>query len=141
MTAPILHRPLMKAGRKRSKPPADAHEQIAELAADGWSIIGIAHRMGVDRNTFRQWMERDPSLKDAIDLGREQEHHVLYNALYRAATEKGNITAALAILNARHGWRSDQSDTGNRVNVTIALPGAMSLQQFTAIGKEPNDDA
>jgi hypothetical protein len=42
------------------------------------------------------------------------------------------------LLNSRHGYRNDQSDQGNRVNVTIALPGAMTLQQFTAIGK--NED-
>lgn len=120
-------------GRPPKRPPADAAERITELAADGWSTIGIAHRLGVDPKTFNGWLERDPALKDAMALGREQEHHVLYNVLFRAATEKGNITAALGILNARHGWRTDQSDQGNRVNVNIALPGAMTLQQFTAI--------
>ena len=132
MTAPITHRPLAKAGRKPKALPALAAETIADLAADGWSIVGIAHRMGVDPKTFRGWLERDPALQDALDLGREQEHHVMFNVLYRAATEKGNITAALGILNARHGYRSDQADSGGRVNVTIALPGAMTLQQFNA---------
>lgn len=106
---------------------------MRDLAADGWSVIGIAFKLGIDRKTFEGWLERDTELKDAMALGREQEHHVLYNMLLRAAVEKGNITAALAILNARHGWRTDQSDQGARVNVTIALPGAMTLQQFTAM--------
>ena len=155
MTKPINDRALRKAGCKPSNPPAfssllpeetagpppvNAAETIRAHAADGWSIIGIAYCMGVDPKTFNGWLEREPALQQAIDLGREQEHHVLYNVLYRAATEKGNITAALGILNARHGWRTDQSDSGNRVNVTIALPGAMTLQQFTAISKGPSNE-
>ncbi|MFC4593511.1 hypothetical protein [Sphingobium tyrosinilyticum] len=45
------------------------------------------------------------------------------------------------LLKARHGYKEgDQADQGGRVNVTIALPGAMTLQQFTSIGKEPNNE-
>ena len=133
MTARITDRPLKKAGRKRSTPPANAVELVRDLAADGWSIIGIANRMGVDTKTFNLWLERHPELQDAIDLGREEEHHVLYNMLMREAVEKRNVTAALAILNARHGWRSDQSNQGNKLNVNIALPGAMTLAQFNSL--------
>jgi len=138
MTAKITDRPLMKAGRKPSNPPADATERVRERAADGWSIVGIASRLGADPKTFGQWLERDPSLQEAFDLGREQERQTLHNIIYRKAVEKEDITAAIMLLNSRHGYRNDQSDQGNRVNVTIALPGAMTLQQFTAIGK--NED-
>jgi hypothetical protein len=49
----------------------------------------------------------------------------------------GNIVAAMFLLKARHGYREgDQSDSAGRVSVTIALPGAMTLQQFQSIGKE-----
>jgi hypothetical protein len=89
--------------------------------------------MGVDRKTFNGWLERDPALQEAFDLGREQERHTLHNMLYRKATEKGDTTAAMCLLNSRHGYRTDQGDAGNRVNVTIALPGAMTLAQFNAI--------
>lgn len=125
----------MKAGRKPSEAPADAAELIRDLAADGWSIVGIADRMGVDPKTFNLWLEREPSLKDAIDLGREHERRTLHNIIYRKAVEKNDVTAAIMLLNSRHGYRSDHSDQGNRVSVTIALPGAMTLQQFTSIGK------
>lgn len=133
MTAPITHRPLAKAGRKPTLPPANAMDQVRALAADGWSIVGIANRMGVDPKTFNLWLEREPMLHDAFALGREEERRTLHNIIYRKAVEKGDITAAIMLLNGRHGYRSDQSDQGSRVNVTIALPGAMSLQQFTAI--------
>lgn len=136
MTAPITHRPLAKAGRKPITAPANAAENIRALAADGWSVIGIAHRMGVDPKTFNNWLELEPPLRDAFALGREQERQVLHNIIYRKAVEKNDTTAAIMLLNSRHGYRTDHSEQGGRVHVTIALPGAMTLQQFTSIGKE-----
>jgi hypothetical protein len=138
MTEPITHRPLMKAGAKATSPPADAAENIRALAADGWSVIGIAHRLGVDPKTFNRWLELTPALQDAFALGREQERQVLHNIIYRKAIEKNDTTAAIMLLNSRHGYRSDHGDQGGRVHVTIALPGAMTLQQFTAITKGPD---
>lgn len=150
MTKPITHRPLKKSGPKPIEPPAfaspwpvetdapapeDAAELIRAYAADGWSKLGIAHGLGVNPRTLNRWLEDHPELSDAIALGREQEHHALYNMLFVEAVEKKNITAALAILNARHGWRGDQSGNANGVNLTIALPGAMTMQQFTSLGK------
>jgi hypothetical protein len=140
VTKPITHRPLRKTGAKLSVPPRDAAEQIRDLAADGWSIVGIAHRMGVDRKTFNGWLERDPGLNDAITLGREQERHVLHNIIYRKAVEKEDTTAAIMLLNSRHGYRTDQSE-GRGVSVTIALPGAMSFAQFNALAAQPSSAA
>jgi hypothetical protein len=64
------------------------------------------------------------------------ERRALHNQLYRLAMEKDNAPAAMFLLKARHGYREgDQSDQANRVSVNIALPGAMTLQQFTAATK------
>lgn len=124
----------MKAGRKPIDPPAGAAERICAFAADGFSLIGVAHRMGVGKDALSRWLTDDPALKEAFDQGRERERYALHNLLYRQAMEQGNASAAMFLLKARHGYREgDQSDTGSRVNVTIALPGAMTLQQFTAI--------
>lgn len=154
MTKAITDRPLRKAGRKPSNPPAfssvwpenaptvppaNAAEDIRALAADGWSVLGIAHRLGVDPKTFNGWLEREPALQDAVALGREQERQVLHNIIYRRAVEKNDITAAIMLLNSRHGYRSDQSDQGGRVNVTIALPGAMTLAHFTSVSTGGNN--
>lgn len=134
MTKAISHRPLKRPGRKPSEPPADAADRICALASDGFSIIGIARQMGVGKDAFAGWLDRNPALKDAFDAGREMERHALHNLLYRQAMEQGNATAAMFLLKARHGYREgDQSAQGDRVSVTIALPGAMTLQQFTAI--------
>lgn len=134
MTLPITDRPLKRAGRKPSKPPVGIADQVRDLAADGWSIVGIASRLGIDPKTFNHWLERDPSLGEAFDLGRERERHTLHNMLYRKATEKNDTAAAMCILNSRHGYRTDQNDAG-KPNVTIVLPGALTLQQFNSMAK------
>lgn len=137
MTKAIARR---KPGPKPTMPPAGAVELVRELAADGWSVVGIAHRMGVDRKTFERWLEREPALHDAMALGREQERHVLHNIIYRKAVEKEDTTAAIMLLNSRHGYRSDQSDQGNRPSITINLPGAMTRQQFNVLIAKGNSE-
>ena len=131
----------MRAGRKPITAPADAGERIHDLAADGFSVLGIARRMDVAKETLAKWMDADPALQEAFEQGREAERYALHNLLYRQAMENGNATAAMFLLKARHGYREgDQSGQASRVNVTIALPGAMTLQQFNAITKGPTND-
>ena len=138
MTKLITHRPLKRAGHKPVNPPVDAAERIHALASDGFTIIGIARRMGVGKDALATWLNEYPDLKEAFDQGRETERYSLHNLLYRQATEKGNASAAMFLLKSRHGYR--EGDQANRVNVTIALPGAMTLQQFTAISKGPTNE-
>lgn len=141
MTKPITHRPLKRAGRKPLAPPPNAADLIRDIAADGFSIIGVAQRLGVGKDAFNRWLDDYPELRDAFDEGRENERHALHNLLYRQAMEQGNATAAMFLLKSRHGYKEgDQSAQGNRVNVTIALPGAMSLQQFAIATKGPSGD-
>lgn len=118
------------------RPRANAAERIRTLSAEGLRWVSIAARLGVDPKTLRNWREEFPALQDAYDEGKETERHTLHSLLAKQA-HQGNTTAAIFLLKAAHGYREgDQSDQSNRVNVTIALPGAMTLQQFTAIGKE-----
>lgn len=139
MTLPTIPK---KTGRPPKAPPADAARLIHDLAADGWTVLGVANRMGVAKETFRRWLDDDPTLQDAFDTGRETERYSLHNMLYRQAMEQGNATAAMFLLKARHGYKEgDQSGQAGRVNVTIALPGAMSLQQFTTIAPQPAQGA
>lgn len=156
MTKPITHRPLKKTGPARKPPPADdafpgfedAADRIRALAADGFTVQGVAQRLGTSRETMSRWLDERPDLREAFDQGRENERFALHNMLYRQAIEQGNATAAMFLLKARHGYREgDQSEHGNRVNVTITLPGAMTLQQFTAMAQpgriiegNPSDD-
>lgn len=139
MTKPV-NRPHKKKGRALKQPPADAAARIQALASDGFSVRGVAADLGTCGDTLRRWFDENPELRGAFEQGREQERHTLHNMLYRQAMEKGNATAAMFLLKARHGYREgDQGETGNRVSITFTLPGAMSMQEFKVIENEPNN--
>ena len=142
MRRQLLETPTLSAngalvGRPRKLPPPDAVERIRDLAADGWSLIGIARKLTVTAEILRRWLTDYPQLQEAFEFGRECERHVLHNVLYRIAVEGENdrdrILAAQTILNSRHGYRTDTSDTGARVAVQINLPGARPLSDFVEI--------
>jgi len=116
----------------RKKPPANAAEKLLELAATGYNKKGLAYRLGTTVETLNKWLELYPELQQALDEGREREHHALFNALYENATKGGNVTAAIFLLKARHGYREgDQSEIANKVSINFSLPGALRLEDFT----------
>ena len=128
----------IKPGRPRKQPPRDAATRILQLAKEGYSVKGIAYRLQVSLEIFNRWLDENADLQRALDEGREREHKDLFNALYTAAN-KGNVTAAIFLLKARHGYREgDQSEIANRVSVTFHLPGAIPLDQFKVIEHEPD---
>lgn len=116
----------------RKKPPADAAKKLLAMSADGVNKKGLAYGLGTTVETLNKWLELHPELQQAIDQGREREHKALHNALYKAAVEGGNVTAAIFLLKARHGYREgDQGEIANRVSINFQLPGAMRLEDFT----------
>lgn len=121
----------------KKKAPRDAADKIRALAQDGWSMRGVAHQLGTSWDTLRVWLDADPKLQDAFDLGRETEHRELWNVLFQVAmngkTEKDKITAAMCLLNARHGYRGVSDEAGGpRINLTFNLPGPLTPDQYTA---------
>lgn len=129
MTNPM---PTKRTGRPPKPIPADAAEIIESMAADGFSIIGIASRFKIGKDLLREWFEREPALQEAFDVGRENERHALHNMLYKEAMEKGNATAAMFLLKSRHGYREGaEVDQSNGVRITFNLPGAMSIEDFS----------
>lgn len=136
MTAKITNRELRKAGRKLKEPPRDASARIEAYAADGFSKLGIAKRLETSVDTLNRWMDEQPELQTAFDVGREDERWALHNMLFKQAMEKGNATAAMFLLKSRHGYREgDQSEQANRVNVVFNLPGAISMDEFSKLTK------
>ncbi|WP_370600475.1 hypothetical protein [Pseudomonas nitroreducens] len=116
----------------RKKPPSGAAKKLQQMAAEGWNKKGLAFGLGTTVETLNCWLELYPELQQAVDQGREREHLALYTSLYDAATKGGNVTAAIFLLKARHGYREgDQSEIANRVSVIFEMPGAMSLEDFT----------
>lgn len=137
MTSKITDRPLRKTGRPPKRPPADAAERIRALSAEGHSTVGIAQQLGVGRKTLDKWRAQFPELDEAYREGVERERYELHSGLVQKA-KAGNIVAAMFLLKARHGYREgDQGGQDNRVQIQIALPAAMSLEQFAAIAQKP----
>jgi hypothetical protein len=134
MTKPITHRALKKRGRKLKEAPADAAARIEALAADGWSLLGIAKKLGTSADVLRRWTDENPALKEALDQGREEERFALHSMLFKKAVEKGDTVAAIFLLKSRHGYREgDQSEQGNRVSINFQLPAALPLENFKVI--------
>lgn len=118
-------------GRPRKEPQQGAAARIEEAAANGADVRGIAYSVGINKDTLQRWFNDFPDLRAAYERGRERERAALHNALYRAATEQGNMIAAMFLLKARHGYREgDQGDSGNKVSITFSLPGALPMDQY-----------
>jgi hypothetical protein len=132
-------------GQPRKEPPADAALHIRAFAADGFTIVGIAEKFGVERKTLERWLTDFPELREAFDRGREKERHSIHNRLYRIAIESDNeknaILAGTIILNSRHGYRQDDpGDQASRVNVVINLPASRPMSEFIVQAEVENAD-
>ena len=128
--------PGSKGGRPRKEVSTADHGLVEDLAADGWSLVGIAWKLGMGRDALRRRMDEDPALLEAFEVGRERERQALHNRLFRIAMEgtgKEAISAAAILLNSRHGYRSDRTDDGARPAVIINMPDARPLSDFIEI--------
>lgn len=139
MTKPV-GRAYRKPGRPLKLPPEDAGKRIEVLAAGGFGLLGVARAFGTTRETLHRWFDEDPMLKESFERGRELERQVLHNLLVKQA-KKGNVVAAFFLLKTRHGYREgDQTDSGNRLQITFSLPGAMSMEDFKVITTHATTD-
>ncbi len=134
MARSVLKRPEDKLakGSPAKTPPADAAKRIEELAARGLSIPSVARSLRTSVETFKRWLNEHPELREAFDAGRAEEELVLRGVLFDIATDKtkaprDRILASLSILNARHGWRTNEQPDQSRVNVVVNLPAARPL--------------
>jgi transposase-like protein len=116
-------------GAPRKHPPEEAAVTIERLASQGHAIIGIAKQLGIGRETFKRWCEEDESLQEAFDVGRETERHYLHSLVVQVAVlNKGANANAMFLLNARHGYRENDS-TNTNVNVGFAVvPNVMVVR-------------
>lgn len=122
-------------GQPRKEPPQDAAHHIRAFAADGFSIVGVAEKFGIERKTLERWLTDFPELREAFDRGREKERHTLHNRLFRLAMEaddeRASSIAAMFLLKARHGYKEgDPGEQANRVSITFNMPAALSREDF-----------
>lgn len=131
-------------GQPRKEPPADAAHHIRAFAADGFSIVGVAEKFGIERKTLERWLSDFPELREAFDRGREKERHTLHNRLYRIAMEsdddKAASIAAMFLLKARHSYREGDQLESNRVNVVINLPAPRNMSEFIVQSEVEEND-
>jgi hypothetical protein len=109
-------------------------EQIREWAQQGKTKAMIAAALRMSRTTFRECIERQPELVEALEAATVHEAALL-DELSRQALEDGNTIAAIFLLKGRHGWREGETrdGAGPQVNVQIVLPGpAASVEEYNA---------
>lgn len=106
----------------RKHPPKDAAETIRNLAAQGFSMVGIAMHFKVSSPTVKRWLEEDEVLQEAFEMGRETERQYLHSLVVQsaAAGRAANVNAFF-LLKARHGYReTDPPNSSVNVGVQVA---------------------
>lgn len=58
---------------QRIKPPTGAAEIIQELASKGYAQKGIAATFKISGPTLHRWFEDYPTIKQAYEIGKEQD--------------------------------------------------------------------
>ena len=111
----------------RKHPPANAIPEIERLAAQGYSIVGIAHHLGVASSTFKRWCEEDEKIQNAFEVGRETERQALHALIIQSAVANKPANAnAMFLLKCRHGYREfDAPNT--KVDVAVNAPQSVLL--------------
>ena len=106
---------------------------VRKLTSKGCSEITIAKGLGIGRKTWEIWRDEYPEIRQAWQEGRGIEHDALVGALFESATKQKNVTAAIFLLKARHGYRENQDITiQNKVAVTFEVPGALKPDVYEA---------
>jgi hypothetical protein len=91
----------------------------------------LARALGMDFRTWARIRDRDPDAKAAYQEAKAHERDQLVGKLFEAAMG-GNITAAIFLLKARHGYRDigGVPAEGNRVAITFNLPAPLQPEQY-----------
>ncbi len=106
----------------RKHPPSNAISETERLAAQGYSIVGIARALSVSKGTFKRWCEENEALLEAFEVGRETERQSLHALIVQSAvTNKPANANAMFLLKCRHGYREMDSPHA-KVDVNVSAP-------------------
>jgi len=109
-----------------------AANDIQRLAAEGFSLLGIAAHFKVSGECFKRWLEEDEALNDAFELGRETERQALHALV--VASAKANKPAnvnAFFLLKARHGYV--ETDNRTKVTVDVAVSNVLVVKDLGTV--------
>lgn len=91
-------------------------------ARDGLTFEQIAHNIGINVTTLRDWRKKEPTISAILKKGREVVDYEVENALLKSALE-GNTTAQIFWLKNRRKmqWRDkvEYENTGENKNGVI----------------------
>lgn len=90
----------MAKGRKPRIWTDEDRAKIKDLAGKGLTHEQIAHCMGISPGKWHAHKAKDPSLAEAVNIGRASAIKDVANALYENAM-KGNVTAQIFFLKNR----------------------------------------
>jgi len=102
---------------------------LTELASRGVHLPDIARAVGFGRNLFREYLATHEEAQNAIDEGRQMLRDKLVNALVTKALN-GDTIALIFACKCLAGLRENDQPNDSRPQVTINLPGAMSVEQY-----------
>lgn len=114
--------------------PAISKQQIAQIkkwVAEGVTRQSIAHKLNVSIATFYRWIDKYERLKNALEIGQDEDYQVMMNHARKKALD-GSYQYWCAYMRITHGINlSDNSSSvhgGAQINVTLNLGTEQSAQ-------------
>ena len=99
-------------------------------ARDGLTFEQIAHNIGLNVTTLRDWRKKEPTISAILKKGREVVDYEVENALLKSALE-GNTTAQIF-------WLKNRKKEQWREKVEIEKGGA--IQKISIVNDLPKDE-
>lgn len=128
--------------RPRKTLPKNGLEIIRDCASRGVSETDLAKALGMDHKTWRRLRDENPETKAAWEEAKAIERDQLVGVLFEAATKDNNISAAMFLLKARHGYRdhgATEGDDQGRVSITFNLPAPMKPTDYGRLVEQPQE--
>ncbi|NBC05543.1 MAG: hypothetical protein GVY20_17810 [Bacteroidetes bacterium] len=127
-------------GRKKIKLKKQDYSKIRRLAKRGVKETDICKALGISFPTWARLKEEDEKAIEVFEEARKVEEDMLVGVLYDAAVNDKNLTAAMFLLKARHGYKEGAEQVNaNQVNVKIQMPGAMDSNEYKKLVEVQND--
>lgn len=120
--------------RPKIKLRAKDYPAIKSMAERGCDQKTIARGLGMSWDTWKRILREDKRALEAFEAGREVEHEELFGSLYKAATDDGNVAAAMFLLKCRHGYREQApAQQESRVTIEMRLPAPLKPGDYTRV--------
>lgn len=98
------------------------------LRIQGWAMDGlidsqIAENMGISYSTFKEWKNKHSAILTVLKISKDVADRQVENALFKAATKEGNVTAQIFWLKNRKPkkWREQRREQEQQEAPTINI--------------------